>query len=53
MACCGIGTRAASNVAYEVKTNDGKTTTVASIPEARILIAQAGGGTYKAVPKKP
>lgn len=50
MSCCG---RAVSNVDYEVKTADGKTLTVKTIPEARIVIAQAGGGTYKAVPRKP
>ncbi|MFJ9029809.1 hypothetical protein ACIRQP_15000 [Streptomyces sp. NPDC102274] len=49
---CGTCGRAASNVDYEVKLNSGKTQTVSSIAEARILIAQGGGGTYKAVPKK-
>lgn len=49
---CGTCGRAASNVDYEVKTANGQTLTVKTIAEARIAIAQGGGGTYKAVPRK-
>lgn len=50
---CGTcsGARQSANTEYLVTLTGGKTLRVASIPEARIQVAKAGGGTYRAVPK--
>jgi hypothetical protein len=50
MGCCGSKSSAA--LEYEVKTNDGKTQTVATLSEVRLKLAAGGGGSYKSVPKK-
>lgn len=50
MACCGKGGGAA--VQYLAKANDGTTKTLATTTEARLYLAQHGGGSVKAVPKK-
>jgi hypothetical protein len=48
--CSGAGGNGAK-FSYEVKMPDGTIEVVDSKPEARILIAAKGGGTYRAVPK--
>jgi hypothetical protein len=48
--CCGSKSSAA--LEYEVKTNNGKTETVATLSEVRLKLAAGGGGSYKSVPKK-
>lgn len=50
MACCGKGGGAA--VQYLARANDGTQKLVDSDASARLYLAQHGGGTVKAVPKK-
>lgn len=51
MGCgCGGGGNGAK-FSYEVRMPDGTIETVDSKPEARLLIAANGGGTYRAVLK--
>lgn len=49
---CACGGSNSTKFDYEVKLADGTVKTVMSKPEARILIKEAGGGTYKAVLRK-
>ena len=50
MACCGRANQSA-NTEYLVTLANGSQMRVPSIPQARIEIAKAGGGTYQAVAK--
>jgi hypothetical protein len=49
MGCCG--SKGTPSLEYEVKTNDGKTETVATLSEVRLKLAAGGGGSYRSVPK--
>lgn len=49
MGCCGR--KSGSEVEYEVRLNKGGVKRVATVAEARIVLATNGGGTYKAVPR--
>lgn len=52
MGCCG-NKKGSAQLEYLVTFMGGGTKTVATIGEAKIALATGGGGTYKAVPKKP
>lgn len=49
---CGGG-RANASVEYLAKANDGTQKIVATVTEAKLYLAQHGGGSHRAVAKKP
>lgn len=51
MGCCG-NKNAGATLEYEVKLNNGKTKTVATLSEVRLALVAGGGGSYRSVPKK-
>lgn len=49
MGCCGQ--KSGAKLAYEVHPRNGPVQTVGTVAEAKIVLAQGGGGTYRAVTK--